>query len=109
MKPFLILILSAALLARAADEIPIYEREPPTDPVELKKYYEEMAKAVQASEQGIKEAKKKDIEAALAPRATRSRDADLAIPKRDEARIRIASSRVLVEKTITADVAGLVK
>ena len=103
------LILGTAFLARAADEVPIYEREPPTDPVELKKYYEEMAKAVQASEQGIKDAKKKDIAAALAPRAPHPREADLAIPQRDEARIKIASQRTLTERTIATDVAGLVK
>ena len=104
-----LLFLSAALLARAADEIPIYEREPPTDPVELKKYYEEMAKAVKEVEQGIKDTKKKDIETALAPKAKNRRDADLAIPQRDNARIKIASSRVLTEKTIAGDVTGLVK
>jgi hypothetical protein len=31
---FLPLILGAALLVRAAEEVPIYEREPPTDPEE---------------------------------------------------------------------------
>jgi hypothetical protein len=106
---FLPLILGAALLVRAAEEVPIYEREPPTDPEELKKYYEELGKAVKAAENATKGAAAKDIEAALAPTASHAQPAEVAIPRRDNARIKIASSRVLTEKTIAADLAGLVK
>lgn len=111
MKRFLIavLIFGAALLAHAADPVPIYEREPPTDPKELEKYYEELGKAVQAAEQGIKDAGKKAVAAALAPKASNPQAADLEIPERDEARIKIASSRKLTAQTIDADVAGLLK
>lgn len=103
------LFLGAVLLARAADPVPIYEREPPTDPVELKKYYAELEQALKEAENAPKIEAAKNIEAALAPRQSRPRSVEVGIPERDDARIKIASHRKLSAQTIDADVAGLLK
>jgi tetratricopeptide (TPR) repeat protein len=93
-------------MARAADEVPIYEREMPTDPAELKKYLAELERALKDVETATRQESTKAIAAALAPQ---SRAVDVAIPERDEEQIRIASRRMLTEQTIKAEVADLLK
>lgn len=99
--PFLVALLCSV----SAAEVPIYEREMPTDPEELKKYMAEMEKALKQMDATVKQ------ETANARKAAQAQThaLDLAIPNRDDQEIAAASMRVLTEQTLAADVAELVK
>lgn len=102
-------MLGAAPLAHAADAVPIFEREMPTDPAELKEYMEELDRALKGIETATKQEKAKNIAATLAEPAKKARPVEIEIPKRDEDQIKIASRRVLTAQTIAAEFAGLIQ
>ena len=95
----------ALLCLASAAEVPIYEREVPTDPEELKKYMAELERALNQVEQAPKE------EAARARAAAKAevQAPEVAIPERDDEEIGLASRRKLTDRTVAADVADLVK
>ncbi len=93
------------LCLASAAEVPIYEREVPTDPVELKKYMAEMERALkQVDEAPKEEAARARVAAKAAVQAP-----EVAIPERDDEEIALASRRKLTDRTIAADAADLVK
>lgn len=99
-------VLLVALLCKvSAAEVPIYEREVPTDPEELKKYMAEMEKAVKQADEAVK------LETARARQAAQAQTKalDIAIADRDDEEIALANQRVLTEPAIAADAADLVK
>ncbi len=95
----------ALLCFASAADVPIYEREVPTDPVELKKYMAEMERALKQVDEAPKE------EAARARAAVKAavQAPEVAIPERDDEEINLASRRKLTDRTVAADVVDLVK
>lgn len=101
-----LLCLAVAVAAQAAEQKPIYEREMPTDPAEQKKYFEELERALK----GVAEATKAETAKATAAVAresavSRPRPVEVAIPPRDDARIRLASRRTVSAQSLPGELA----
>lgn len=102
---FWVVGLGTSVLLGAAQPVPIFEREMPTDPVEQKKYFAELERALKAMETETKAETAKSLAAALVPKRE---PVEVQLPPRDDAQIRTAS-RVLTEQSLPAEIAGLRK
>jgi Flp pilus assembly protein TadD len=103
---FLTALVFALLCLTSRAQVPIFEREMPTDPVELKKYLAELEQALKQVQEAPQQEAARQREAAR--RAAETAELDLAIPDRDDEQIELASKRVVTDQTVVAEINDLV-